>query len=131
MILHERIKSLTTGKREYNRLYNADNLYVVWGARPDDDNVTEFVKAIDSEYYKSCDKLVGKHRGDAKIENKKVTGPTQGYVFAVTNKQADTFEMAALMPSMKYSSRFTKYDLNKIKQEEQQEIIEKLKEENE
>lgn len=129
MILHERIKNLTTGKREYNRLYKADNLYIAWGIRPDDDNVTEFYKAIDSEYYTSCDKLVGKHRGDARIENKKVTGPLQGYIYTVSNKQADMFEMAALMPSMKYSRRFEKYDLNKIKEQEQQEIIDKLKEE--
>lgn len=130
MILHERIKNLTSGKREYNRLYKADNLYFAWGMMPDDDNVTEFFKAIDPEYYKSCDRLVGKHRGDAKIEGKKHTGALQGYVFTVSSKQEDMFEKVALMPSMRYSRRFEKYDLNKIKQQEQQEIIDKLKEEN-
>lgn len=130
MILHERIKNLTTSKREYNRLYNADNLYIAWGVKPDDDNVTKFAEAIEPEYYKSRDQLVGKHRGVAKIENSKVTGELQGYIYTVTNKQADMFEKAALMPSMKYSRRFEKYDLNKIKEQEQQEIIEKLTEEN-
>ena len=67
---------------------------------------------------------------EQKIENKKVTGPLQGYVYTVSNKQVDMFEKVALMPSMKYSRRFEKYDLNKIKHEEQQEIIEKLSEEN-
>jgi hypothetical protein len=130
MILHERITNLTTGKREYNRLYNADNLYIAWGISPGDDKVIKFVEAIDPEYYKSCDKLVGKHRGVAKIENKKVTGELQGYIYTVSKKQQDMFEKAALMPSMKYSRRFEHYDLNKIKEQEQQEIIEKLSEEN-
>jgi hypothetical protein len=130
MILHERIAHLTTGKREYNRLYKADNLYIAWGISPDDDKVTEFANAIDSEYYASRDKLVGKHRSVAKIENSKVTGSLQGYVYTVTDKQADMFEKVALMPSMRYSRRFEKYDLNKIKQQEQQEIIDKLSEEN-
>jgi hypothetical protein len=130
MILHERITHLTTGKREYNRLYKADNLYIAWGVSADDDKVTDFVNAIDPEYYASRDKLVGKHRGVAKIENSKVTGPLQGYIYTVSNKQADMFEKVALMPSMRFSRRFEKYDLNKIKQEEQQEIIEKLSEEN-
>jgi hypothetical protein len=130
MILHERITNLTTGKREYNRLYSADNLYVAWGVGSDDDKITKFVEAIEPEYYKSRDKLVGKHRGAAKIENKKVTGLLQGYIYTVSTKQQDMFEKAALMPSMKYSRRFEHYDLNKIKQQEQDEIIEKLKEEN-
>jgi len=130
MTLHERITNLTSGKREYNRLYNADNLYIAWGASADDDNVTEFARAIEAEYYTSCNKLVGKHRGVAKIENKKVSGPLQGYVYTVSNKQADLFEKIALMPSMRYSRRFEKYDLNTIKQQEQEQIIEKLKEEN-
>lgn len=130
MILHERITNLTTGKREYNRLYGADNLYIAWGVGSDDVKVTEFVQAIDSEYYTTCDRLVGKHRGVAKIENKKVTGELQGYVYTVTDQQADMFEKVALMPSMRYSRRFEKYDLNTIKQQEQEEIIEKLKEEN-
>ena len=130
MILQERIENLTSGKREFNRLYNADNLYIAWGVSPDDDNVTAFAQAIDAEYYTSCSKLVGKHRGVAKIENKKVTGPLQGYVYTVSDKQADMFEKVALMPSMRYSRRFEKYNLNKIKQQEQQEIIEKLSEEN-
>ena len=129
MILHDRIKNLTSGKREFNRLYNADNLYIAWGMMPDDDNVTLFADAIDAEYYKSCDRLVGKHRGDARIENKKVVGPLQGYIYTVSNQQVDMFEKVALMPSMRYSRRFEKYDLNKIKEQEQQEIIEKLKEE--
>jgi hypothetical protein len=130
MILHDRIKNLTSGKREFNRLYNADNLYIAWGIGPDDDNVTEFSKAIGAEYYTSCDRLVGKHRGNAQIENKKVTGPIQGYIYTVSNKQTDMFEKVALIPSMRFSRRFEHYDLNKIKQQEQQEIIEKLKEEN-
>ena len=130
MILHERIRNLTSSKREFNRLYNADTLYFAWAMMPDDNKVTEFFNAIDIEYYKSCDKLVGKHRGDAKLENKKNTGALQGYVFAVSSKQEDMFEKAALMPSMKYSRRFEKYDLNKIKQQEKEEIIKKLKEEN-
>jgi hypothetical protein len=130
MTLHDRITNLTSGKREYNRLYNADNLYIAWGASADDDNVTEFARAIEAEYYTSCNKLVGKHRGVAKIENKKVSGPLQGYVYTVSNKQADLFEKIALMPSMRYSRRFEKYDLNTIKQQEQEQIIEKLKEEN-
>ena len=130
MILHERISNLTTGKREYNRLYKADNLYIAWGVGADDGKVTEFAQAIDAEYYNSCDRLVGRHRGASKIENKKVTGPLQGYIYTVSNKQVDMFEKVALMPSMRFSRRFEKYDLNKIKQEEQQEIIEKLSEEN-
>ena len=130
MILHERITQLTSGKREYNRLYNADNLYIAWGVGTDDDKVTKFVEAIEPEYYKSRDKLVGKHRGVAKLENKKVTGELQGYIYTVSTKQQDMFEKTALMPSMKYSRRFEHYDLNKIKQQEQEEIIEKLSEEN-
>lgn len=130
MILHERIANLTSGKREYNRLYKADNLYIAWGVGSADDNVTQFVQEIDAEYYKSRDKLVGKHRGVAKIENKKVTGELQGYIYTVSNQQVDMFEKVALMPSMRYSRRFEKYDLNQIKQQEQQDIINKLSEEN-
>jgi len=130
MILHERITNLTSGKREYNRLYKADNLYIAWGVTPNDEKVTAFAQSIEPEYYTSWHCLVGKHRGVAKIANNKVTGDIQGYVFAVTTKQADMFEKAALMPSMKYSRRFEHYDLNKIKQQEQQEIIDKLAEEN-
>lgn len=130
MILHERITMLTSGKREYNRLYNADNLYIAWGTGPDDVNVTKFAEAIDPEYYKTRDRLVGKHRGVAKIENSKVKGELQGYIFTVSNRQTDMFEKVALMPSMRYSRRFEKYDLNQIKHQEQEEIIEKLKEEN-
>jgi hypothetical protein len=130
MILHERITKLTTSKREYNRLYGADNLYIAWGVGTDDPKVTEFAQAIDVEYYTTRDRLVGKNNSTAKIENKKVTGPLQGYVYTVTNQQADMFEKIALMPSMRYSRRFEKYDLNTIKLKEQEEIIEKLKEEN-
>lgn len=130
MILHERIANLTSGKREYNRLYNADNLYIAWAVGADDNNVTKFAQAIDAEYYKSRDTLVGKHRGVSKIENKKVTGELQGYIYTVSTKQQDMFEKAALMPSMKYSRRFEHYDLNKIKHQEQEEIINKLSEEN-
>jgi hypothetical protein len=131
MILHERIEKITTGKREYNRLYKADNLYIAWGITADDVKVKQFAESIEAEYYTSCDRLVGKHKGDAKIENKKNIGePCQGYIFNVSRKQEDMFEKAALMPSMKYSRRFEKYDLNKIKQQEQQEIIDKLSEEN-
>ena len=130
MILHDRIEKLTSGKREFNRLYKADNLYVAWGVIPDDEKVIKFAESIEAEYYTNCDRLVGKHKGVAKVENKKVTGTLQGYIFSVSHKQEDMFEKAALMPSMKYSRRFEKYDLNKIKQQEQQEIIEKLKEEN-
>ena len=130
MILQERIEKLTSGKREFNRLYKADNLYIVWGIQPNDEKTTAFAHAIEAEYYTSCNKLVGKHKGVAKIENKKVTGDMQGYIYTVSNKQMDMFEKVALMPSMKYSRRFEHYDLNKIKQQEQQEIIDKLTEEN-
>jgi len=130
MILHERIESITSSKREYNRLFRADNLYFAWAMTAEDKNLINFAEAIGAEYYTTCDRLVGKHRGDVKLENKKHTGSLQGYVFAVTTKQADMFEKAALMPSMKYSRRFEHYDLNKIKQQEQQEIIDKLAEEN-
>jgi hypothetical protein len=130
MILQERIQKLTSGKREFNRLYNADNLYIAWGIGPSDEKVIKFAEAIEEEYYTSCNKLIGIHKGDAKIANKKVAGALLGYIYTVTNKQQDMFEKAALMPSMKYSRRFEHYDLNKIKQQEQQEIIDKLTEEN-
>lgn len=130
MILQERIEQLTTGKREFNRLYKSDNLYIAWGIAAEDEKVIEFSRAIEAEYYTSCDRLVGKNRSTARIENSKVTGPLQGYVYTVSDKQTDMFEKVALMPSMKYSRRFEKYNLNQIKQQEQEEIIEKLSEEN-
>lgn len=130
MILHERITKLTTGKREYNRLYGADNLYIAWSVGPTDEKVVKFAEEIPAEYYKSRDELVGTRKSDAKVANKKITGALLGYIYTVTDKQQDMFEKAALMPSMKYSRRFEHYDLNKIKQQEQEEIIEKLKEEN-
>ena len=130
MILQERIEKLTSGKREFNRLYRADNLYIAWGIQPHDEKVTAFAEAIEAEYYTICDQLVGKHKGVAKVANKRVTGDVQGYIYTVSNKQKDMFEKVALMPSMRFSRRFEHYDLNKIKQEEQQQIIDKLTEEN-
>ena len=130
MILQERIEKLTSGKREFNRLYKTDNLYIAWGITDNDEKTASFAQAIEAEYYTSCDQLVGKHKGVAKIANKKVVGPVQGYIYTVSNKQMDMFEKVALMPSMKYSRRFEHYDLNKIKQDEQQQIIDKLTEEN-
>jgi len=68
MTLQERIEKLTSGKREFNRLYNADNLYIAWGIASEDEKVIEFSRAIEAEYYTSCIRLVGKHKGAAKIE---------------------------------------------------------------
>ena len=53
------------------------------------------------------------------------------YIYSVTTAQMDLFEKIALMPSMKYSYRFEKYDVNDLKEKEKQEMLETLKQENE
>ena len=107
MALNEQFERLTSNKEEYDRLYDSDNLYIVWAVEKNDSNLEKFVNAIDSEYYNWRSTLNGKTRREAKL-----------------------FNNVALMPSMKYSYRFEKYDINDIKAKEQQEILEVLKEGN-
>lgn len=131
MNLHERIEHLTSSTEEYDQLYNAEVLYIAWANKMDDNALLQFDEAIDQEYYSWRNKLRGDRRSKAKIANAENNSQgCQGFVYAVDINATDKFEMAALMPSMKYSYRLEKYDLNKIKEAEKQEIIDKLTEEN-
>ena len=131
MALNEQFERLTSNKEEYDRLYDSDNLYIVWAVEKNDSNLEKFVNAIDSEYYNWRSTLNGKTRREAKLfNNDNKLLEIKGYVYSVTEEQVYMFEKVALMPSMKYSYRFEKYDINDIKAKEQQEILEVLKEGN-
>lgn len=131
MALNEQFERLTSNKEEYDRLYDSDNLYIVWAVEKNDSKLEKFVNAIDSEYYNWRSTLNGETRREAKLfNNDNKLLEIKGYVYSVTEEQVYMFEKVALMPSMKYSYRFEKYDINDIKAKEQQEILEVLKEGN-
>ena len=132
MTLNEQFERITSSKEEHARLYESDNLYIVWVVKKDDPKLEGFVNAIDEEYYNWRSTLNGTSKRDSKLVNtENKLAEVKGYVYSVTTEQMDLFEKVALMPSMKYGYRFEKYDVNNIKNKEQQEIIEALKEENE
>lgn len=131
MALNEQFERLTSNKEEYDRLYDSDNLYIVWAVEKNDSKLEKFVNAIDSEYYNWRSTLNGETRREAKLfNNDNKLLEIKGYVYSVTEEQVYMFEKVALMPSIKYSYRFEKYDINDIKAKEQQEILEVLKEGN-
>jgi len=132
MTLNEQFERITSNKEEHARLYESDNLYIVWVVKKDDPKLEGFINAIDKEYYNWRSTLNGDTKRESKLANpENQTATVKGHVYSVTNEQMDTFEKVALMPSMKYGYRFEKYDVNSIKNKEQQEIMEALKEENE
>jgi len=132
MTLSEQFELLTSDTEEHDRLYESDNLYIVWSHKKEDPKLDGFVTAIDKEHYNWRSELKGPSKRTTKLANSENEGAElQGYVYSVTNDQLDMFEKVALMPSIKYSYRFEKYDVNSIKTKEQQEIIEKLSEEHE
>ena len=124
--LHEIFDRRTSTPEEYDRLYDSDNLYIVWSKKRDDGKLGDFVKAIDAEYYLWDHALTGEVKGKSKLKNDSDNSPVQGHIFSVTTKQMDLFEKVALMPSMKYGYRFDKYDVNDLKAKEKQEMIDKL-----
>jgi|APCry1669192269_1035402.scaffolds.fasta_scaffold04938_5 hypothetical protein len=124
MILQERIEKLTDNKNDYDRLYDADYLYFVYNK--DEKTLEKFVQDIDDEYYVSRDAIRGDRKSYGIEDDGNKDRELVGYVYNVNQEQMDTFEKVSLMPSMKYSYRFEKYDLNKTKQQEQQEILERL-----
>jgi len=130
MTLNEQFERITSNKEEHARLYESDNLYIVWVVKKDDPKLEGFVDAIDKEYYNWRSTLNGTSKRDSKLANiENESAEVKGYVYSVTTDQIDLFEKVALMPSMKYGYRFEKYDVNSIKNKEQQEIMEALKEE--
>jgi hypothetical protein len=130
MTLNEQFERITSNKEEHTRLYESDNLYIVWVVKKDDPKLEGFVNAIDKEYYNWHSTLNGTTKRDSKLANEQnKLVEVKGHIYSVTNEQMDLFEKVALMPSMKYGYRFEKYDVNSIKTKEQQEIMETLKEE--
>jgi hypothetical protein len=130
MTLNEQFERITSNKEEHTRLYESDNLYIVWVVKKDDLKLEGFINSIDKEYYNWRSTLNGTSKRDSKLANAETESlETRGYIYSVTNEQMDMFEKIALMPSMKYGYRFEKYDVNSIKNKEQQEIMEALKEE--
>jgi hypothetical protein len=125
-MLHEIFEKRTSTPEEYDRLYNSDNLYIAWIKKRDDDKLSEFISAIDAEYYDWASPLVGEAKSISKLKNADTSGTLQGHVFSVTSKQMDLFEKVALMPSMKYGYRFEKYDVNDLKEKEKQEMLDAL-----
>jgi hypothetical protein len=129
MTLNEQFERITSNKEEHTRLYESDNLYIVWVIKKDDPKLEGFVNAIDKEYYNWHSTLNGTTKRDSKLANEQnKLVEVKGHIYSVTNEQMDLFEKIALMPSMKYGYRFEKYDVNSIKTKEQQEIMETLKE---
>jgi hypothetical protein len=129
MTLNEQFERITSNKEEHTRLYESDNLYIVWVVKKDDPKLEGFVNAIDKEYYNWHSTLNGTTKRDSKLANEQnKLVEVKGHIYSVTNEQMDLFEKIALMPSMKYGYRFEKYDVNSIKTKEQQEIMETLKE---
>jgi hypothetical protein len=132
MTLNEQFERITSNKEEHARLYESDNLYIVWVVKKDDPKLEGFINSIDNEYYSWRSTLNENTKRESKLANaENQTTAVKGHVYSVTNEQMDMFEKVALMPSMKYGYRFEKYDVNSIKNKEQQEIMEALKEENE
>jgi len=130
MTLAEQFERITSNKEEHARLYESDNLYIVWAIKKDDPKLEGFVNAIDEEYYNWHSTLNGTGKRDSKLANTtNKSAEVKGHIYSVTTDQMDMFEKVALMPSMKYGYRFEKYDVNGIKAKEQQEIMEALKEE--
>ena len=128
MILAEFCEKLTNSKEEADMLYDSDNLYIVWAKSLDDKKLEDFVNSIDEEYYRWRKDFRGEKKSTAKLDSE---GTLQGYVYNVDKADVDMFEKAALMPSMKYSYRFSTYNFNDLKEKEKQEIIDTLSEENE
>jgi hypothetical protein len=130
MTLDEQFERITSNKEEHARLYESDNLYIVWAVKKDDPKLEGFINSIDKEYYNWRSTLNGTSKRDSKLANAETENlEVRGHIYSVTNEQMDMFEKIALMPSMKYGYRFEKYDVNNIKHKEQQEIMEVLKEE--
>jgi hypothetical protein len=130
MTLDEQFERMTSNKEEHTRLYESDNLYIVWAIKKDDPKLEGFINSIDKEYYNWRSTLNGTSKRDSKLANAETENlEVRGHIYSVTNEQMDMFEKIALMPSMKYGYRFEKYDVNGIKAKEQQEIMEVLKEE--
>jgi hypothetical protein len=132
MTLNEQFERITSNKEEHTRLYESDNLYIVWVVKKDDPKLEGFINSIDKEYYNWRSTLKGNTKRESKLANdKNKLAEVKGYIYSVTRDQMDLFEKIALMPSMKYGYRFEKYDVNDIKAKEKQEILEALTEENE
>jgi hypothetical protein len=130
MILQERFDKLSSNKKEYDSLYDSDNLYIAWAKQSDDSKLIDFDADIDREYYSWRAKLRGKNKSNCKLHNEENEQESfQGYVYSVKQEQVDMFEKVALMPSMKYGYRLEKYDINLLKQQEQEEILNRLKQE--
>ena len=130
MTLDEQFERMTSNKEEHTRLYESDNLYIVWAIKKDDPKLEGFINSIDKEYYNWRSTLNGTSKRDSKLANTaNESAEVKGHIYSVTADQMDLFEKVALMPSMKYGYRFEKYDVNGIKAKEQQEIMEVLKEE--
>ena len=128
--LNEQFEHMTSNKVEHARLYESDNLYIVWVVKKDDPKLEGFINSIDKEYYNWRSTFKGTSKRNLKLSNTENESlEVCGYIYSVTTDQMDLFEKVALMPSMKYGYRFEKYDVNSIKDKEQQEIMEALKEE--
>ena len=127
MILAEFCEQLSKTKKQADKLYDTDNLYIVWALKLGDTKLENFAEAIDSDYYRWRKELRGPKKSECKFGGK---GTLQGYGFSVDSADVDMFEKSALMPSMKYSYRFNTYNFNEIKEKEKQELIEVLSEEN-
>lgn len=136
MISQEQIESLTSTAEEFDTLYNSDNLYIVKAVTQNDEKLEGFIEGVGLEYCQFRKPIRAKiatkeSRSQVKIENNDNKDDIlHGYVYGVNSAQVNEFEMNALMPSMKYSYRFQKYNMNDIKTKEQEQILEKLKEEN-
>jgi hypothetical protein len=127
-ILNELLDRLSSSKEEYERLYESDNLYIVWAKKENDTMIDNFIKSIDNEYFHWTNNLKGKSARTAQLENTDNCNEIlQGHIYSVTNSQMSLFEKVALMPSMKYGCRFDKYNINDLKEKEKQEILETLK----
>ena len=132
MILTEQFERITSNQAEHDRLYESDNLYIVWVVKKDDPKLKGFVDSIDKEYYNWRSTLHGNTKRGSKLANSETESEElRGYIYSVTGDQMDMFEKIALMPSMRYGYRFEKLDINQMKEIEQQEIIETLSKENE
>jgi hypothetical protein len=129
--LNELFDRLSSTSEEYDKLYESDNLYIAWAKKRDDEKLDGFVNDIDSAYYNWSVKLIGEAKSKAKIKNGLTDNYLQGHIFSVNKNQVDMFEKVALMPSMKHSYRFEKYDVNALKEKEKEEILKTLNQDNE
>jgi len=117
MFKFKSIEDITSSKEEYEFLVKFDNIFVVKGKKPDDNNLIEAVSDL-TDFAEWRVKLRGDRDGPVKIRNNENDfNYFHGYVYGVNSENLLNFEKQAMIVSLTTGYTLEKVGVSQIKKE--------------